>query len=512
MQGMEVRDVSKTRRAVQAVFAVLFSFCCAGIIFGFAALKPVLIREGIYRNLCEESDPAGDVCKSQDSKLNFIFTVGTTVTNAAALPIGAFLDHFGPFYTSLFGSIMFGMGNLLLGLASPTQTVDYPLIAFVFLALGGPLIFLPCFHLSNAFPGHEGFILSAVTGAFDASSLPWVVLSELNERSVVGLRGWFWGYIVIPVVIIVQQLVMGPRTPYLNAPVSNDCSPAPERQNRILGASAYTPNFPDSALESSEQTPLLEGTSAFSKVSLPRRLSFPRRFSDVSYFRPPVDGAHDLMEDEEDVRGVLWGRTARQQISTSWFLAIACFLTVHMVRINFYIQTCHRQLLVYTQDEDLATQITKAFTYLLPLGGVLGVPFIGYLLDHTRTISVIYVLGLSGLALGILTMTSQVWTQLLGIGIFALFRPLMYTFVSDYSSKVFGFETFGTVYGLANTIAGLLGLSQASLDQAVKYRFDGNYDSVNTGLLILGSLSAALLAWRVNSRRDDDRISLDRPL
>jgi len=58
------------------------------------------------------------------------------------------------------------------------------------------------------------------------------------------------------------------------------------------------------------------------------------------------------------------------------FLRLATvFLCIHMLRINFYIQSAHAQLLFYTADPQLADSLTKAFTYLLPLGGLVGIPF-----------------------------------------------------------------------------------------------------------------------------------------
>lgn len=50
------------------------------------------------------------------------------------------------------------------------------------------------------------------------------------------------------------------------------------------------------------------------------------------------------------------------------------------------------------------------------------------------------------------------------IVVLVILRPLMYTAISDYAAKTFGFQTFGTVYGLANTLSGLFGLVQWPLD------------------------------------------------
>jgi hypothetical protein len=52
----------------QVCTAVVYCFLAAGVVFGFAAIKPVLIRENVYRNLCTKSElEAGvDVCDRQE--------------------------------------------------------------------------------------------------------------------------------------------------------------------------------------------------------------------------------------------------------------------------------------------------------------------------------------------------------------------------------------------------------------------------------------------------------------
>ena len=66
-----------------------------------------------------------------------------------------------------------------------------------------------------------------------------------------------------------------------------------------------------------------------------------------------------------------------------------------------------------------------------------------------------------------------------------LYRPFYYTTVSDFAAKVFGFRTFGTVYGLIICLAGLFNFSQSGLDALLHKVFDGNPIPVN--LILLGS-------------------------
>ena len=72
-------------------------------------------------------------------------------------------------------------------------------------------------------------------------------------------------------------------------------------------------------------------------------------------------------------------------------------------------------------------------------------------------------------------------------------------FRRDYSAKVFGFATFGKVYGLIICLAGLLNFSQTALDAATHKAFHNNPIPVNMILLSLALLiGIALVAfvWR----------------
>lgn len=62
---------------------------------------------------------------------------------------------------------------------------------------------------------------------------------------------------------------------------------------------------------------------------------------------------------------------------------------------------------------------------------------------------------------------------------------------------MFGFHTFGTVYGLANSLSGLFGLTLRPLDVLTKNQLNGDYTAVNTLGLVLGALVSAILSIRI---------------
>ena len=49
-------EVPKSRRMLQVGLATAYCLLSAGVVFGYAAIKPVLIEEGVYRDLCAEDE------------------------------------------------------------------------------------------------------------------------------------------------------------------------------------------------------------------------------------------------------------------------------------------------------------------------------------------------------------------------------------------------------------------------------------------------------------------------
>lgn len=481
----EPRSRSRAVRLLQVASAVTFCLLTAGVIFGFAALKNVLVREGVYESFCDSerdkqaAHETGRACVGQDLQLNLAFTISVVVTNVGALPVGIILDTIGPQKTSLIGATLFAIGCVVMGLDHTSPKFDPFLISYILLAIGGPMIFLSSFHLCNAFPKRSGLILSSIIGAFDASSLPFVVYSTIYRKHPTSLRKWFWLYNIIPVLIFVQQLVLAPREAYVRSPAEKDEDPSEE--TALLADS-------DAANDSSSRPPLLGSDRRPSHYDS----SFSRIYGTVDAYDSTHKGsaapAGQVEQGNADpITGKLWGRSALSQIGTLWFWIPQLFLIVHMLRINYYIATVSDQVYFYTRDEALSQKLTDAFVLLLPFSGIIGIPFIGYILDARSSFTAFAVLLILGSAYGILTLLPNVPSQLIGITAFTLMRPLMYTAISDYYTKVIGIETFGTVYGTANSVSGLFTLVQYPIDYAVKKKLHGNYTPANIVMLVLGS-------------------------
>ncbi|KAF8338998.1 major facilitator superfamily domain-containing protein [Cantharellus anzutake] len=433
---------SRGLRLAQIVCAVLFWYD--------SALKPILLKKGVYRELCKaddghDNDPSY-TCIERDLKLNFMFTLAAVVSNVFALPNGVVLDWVGPQLTALLGAAIFGLGNFLFGLEVVT-----PCDGYVLLSIGGPMIFLSTFHLSNAFPRHSGLILSFIVGAFDCSSFPYLIYRTIDNIQGISIRTFFWGYILIPTLVIMEQITLGPRDSYKEDDFrETECT---VRGDFVSAADEISPLLP-------------EGTS----------------------YAGPRSPEHDDEKVHEPFTGVMAGKSVRKQLLSSYY----------WTRINYFIQTVFQQMLFYLKDHTLAQSVATSFTVLLPLGGVVGIPIIGWMLDNRGVGFASLVIFFSGILYGVLGIMPSPTMQLISIAIFVVLRPLMYTFLGDYTSKAFGSETFGTVYGLLNCIAGLFGLILRPIDVFTKNTLHGNYTVVNVLGIILGAMSAAIISWRIH--------------
>lgn len=173
-----------------------------------------------------------------------------------------------------------------------------------------------------------------------------------------------------------------------------------------------------------------------------------------------------------------------------------------MTRINYFVATIRPQYEALLRSHERAVEVNNFFDLALPLGGLISIPFVGLLLDHFSTVAVLFWLVAVTTVIGILGITPEAWAAYANICLLVLYRPFYYTAVSDYSVKVFGFKTFGTVYGAIICLSGLFNFSQSALDYLFHETFRGDPIPVNVMLMSLGLLVglAMLIYVGVQSR------------
>ena len=193
------------------------------------------------------------------------------------------------------------------------------------------------------------------------------------------------------------------------------------------------------------------------------------------------------------VWGALHGKSAREQMLSPWFILIALLTSLMMIKMNLQIATIYSQYDYMLGSEYAARQINTFFDIALPIGGVAATPFIGLLLDNVSTATMLAVLVSLITAVGVLGTLPFVWAAYCNVVFFVLLRPLYYSAMSDYAAKVFGFATFGRVYGAIICLSGLVNLVQPAIAAVTHDIFHDNPIPMNAVLAVLGFLFGGLL-------------------
>ena len=455
------------------------------MVFGYAALKPVLIDEGAYRNLCtkEELDEGLSPCYAQEIRLNLMFTAAAVATNVCALPVGAILDRYGPKVSAIIGSFLIAIGALFFAFAQRAP-FDAWLPGYIFLALGGPFAFISSFQLSNCFPDHSGLILALLTGAFDSSSALFLVFRILYEKTdgQLDTQKLFLIYLIVPVYILLVQVFVMPSASYKTV---GEIVKQAEDEIHLLDAD-------DS--ESGQQQD--EQARRERKEALEAEMT--------TLLESPTHKERTQREEQKNKRsgvwGVLHGYSAVQQIKTPWFWLITLFTLLQMTRINYFVATIRPQEEYLLHSRAKAKTVNDVFDVALPLGGVLSIPFIGAILDYTSTPAALTILVIVATVIGVLGCLPYMWAAIANICLFVIYRPFYYTAVSDYAAKVFGFQTFGKVYGLIICLAGLFNFVQSPLDAMRHEVFHNDPIPVNLILLFLALIVGGALTIYVGRK------------
>ncbi|OJJ51728.1 hypothetical protein ASPZODRAFT_127852 [Penicilliopsis zonata CBS 506.65] len=518
-------EVSKAKRIVQVFIAVVYCFLAAGVVFGFAAIKPVLIREGVYRHLCsqEELDTGALVCYGQEIRLNLMFTIAAVATNVSALPVGTILDTYGPRVCGIIGSVCLALGAVLFGFAAQLPFDGY-IPGYLFLSLGGPFVFISSFHLSNTFPARSGLILSMLTGAFDASSALFLVFRLVNEKTggAFSTTKLFSIYLTVPLFILFVQLSVMPATSYktvgelvveaetqimeevhdqVDASIPDPREGERQRNDRRMHRHSIVSQIQDLLQDSPDesspfQTPTFPGSPG--SPESPENNGGSQQQPRPAALKPKPPASQPAVG---GVWGAMHGFSALQQIQSPWFILITLFTVLQMLRINYFVASIRQQYAYLLDSPALARQINDAFDLLLPLGGLVSVPFIGTVLDSlpTRTVLALLV-GVASL-IGLLgCIPACLPAAYANLVLFVLYRPFYYTAVSDYAAKVFGFQTFGKVYGLIICLAGMGNFAQTALDTLTFKSFHRNPIPVNAALTLAACAVGVVLVIFVSVR------------
>lgn len=179
---------------------------------------------------------------------------------------------------------------------------------------------------------------------------------------------------------------------------------------------------------------------------------------------------------------------------------MATLTTVQMLRINFLVATIKAQVLCFYKGEALTTGINHVFDLALPAGGITTTPFIGLVLVNITPLQVSLLSGIS-VVIGVAGCLAWHPATYAGIALMCLYRPFFYIKVSCYCAKVFGFDSFGSVYGTLICLSGFRNILQLWMNHVIHGYFTGDPVSVSATLTGATMVCAGLLVGFVRSQK-----------
>lgn len=423
---------------VQILCAALFS----GILFGWAPFQLIMINEGLYSCSNDESGSNGgdpnetttqggsstptddDVCLSQQTNLNMLFTIATSTFTVSSLFIGMFVDHYGPTLTVIMNGIVVSSSLFLIGF-SPVKDEGLFILIALLLGLGGGIT------LTGSFP--IGFVV-------DQSHLP-IVISAINcffDASAVIFLFCYLIYVHLKISRLVIFLVFG-----------------------LIAVGLYTllailwyfvePEF-------IERKAVMLKCLPESSLTSPPEADEPSPPSSPSASYSPLN--HDASTPAVSISSI-YTKYWIHNIPTRLFIFISLYGAIQVLRVNSFFGTI-LQHLEYLGDDAHHYLYTQLFIAFLPLG-FFCLPAIDYIFKKYGFVGSFHVLNFLSIAYSIVLLIPNLPIQVITFLLFVSARALMYSLVGTYIAHMFGPLNSGKMYGAFSWVSTLANVFQYPL-------------------------------------------------
>ncbi|XP_051559998.1 equilibrative nucleobase transporter 1-like [Myxocyprinus asiaticus] len=444
MLGCEGASGMAVRYKMTLATGLLECLCFAGVVFGWASLVFVLKTDGYFSDLCiNGTDASGEIsadCSQQDETFSLVFTVASFMNNFLTLPNGFLYDHFGTMATRFLAIFLYTTGTLLVALSNEALSILlFPALSFI--AVGGILFLMTNMQVGNLFDTHRSTIITVYNGAFDSSSVIFLIIKVLYESGA-SLRFSFLFLSACNLIHLLRTLFLMPKSHI----------PYPIPKNYKYGMSCVKSN-----------------SYNVEEYEVKREQSIDRDSGVDDELLETADSLQ-LTENTE--------KASFKSCVLSWFfLWHLIWLSVMQLRHYFFIGTLNPMLnKLANQDPAIVSKYTNAFAFT-QLCGVLCAPWNGLLMDrhkrkpleqgvsereadlHSSVLSLLLT-SLQCLLFSICASVPFLPLQYLTFTLQVLNRSFLYGGNAAFLSLAFPAHHFGKLYGLVMSLSAVVSLLQ----------------------------------------------------
>ncbi|XP_057585122.1 large neutral amino acids transporter small subunit 3 [Hippopotamus amphibius kiboko] len=509
------------RRWWMACTAVLENLFFSAVLLGWSSLLIMLKNEGFYSSMCPAENTTNATqgeqhqwlsCNQQEEMLNLGFTIGSFVLSATTLPLGIFMDRFGPRPMRLIGSACFAASCTLMALASWDTKGLSPLI-FLALSLngfGGICLTFSSLTLPNMFGNLRSTFMALMIGSYVSSAITYPGIKLIYDAGVSFMVIMFtWSGLACLI--------------FLNCALNwpSEAFPSPEEVNY-------------------KEKIKLRGLALDHKVTGDRFYTYVTTVGQrLSQKAPSLEEGADIFISSQDVRGNSEKAAERfvplrKSLCSPIFLWSLLTMGVTQLRIIFYMAAMNK-MLEYTvtggqehETEDLKQRATETVEFYssvfgaMQLSCLLTCPLIGYVMDWrikdcvdtptardgmatksvrpryrkiqklTNAINAFTLTNLLLVGFGITCLINNLHLQFLTFVLHTVVRGFYHSACGGLYAAVYPSNHFGTLTGLQSLISAVFALLQQPLFMAMVGPLKGEPFWVNLGLLLFSLLGFLL--------------------
>ncbi|XP_012499426.1 PREDICTED: large neutral amino acids transporter small subunit 3 [Propithecus coquereli] len=516
------------RRWWMACTAALENLFFSAVLLGWGSLLIMLKKEGFYSSMCAVENITNSTqdeqrqwlsCDRQDEMLNVGFTIGSFVLSATTLPLGVFMDRFGPRPVRLVGSACFASSCTLMALASWDTEVLSPLI-FLALSLngfGGICLTFSSLTLPNMFGNLRSTVMALMFGSYASSAITFPGIKLIYDAGVAFVVIMFtWSGLACLIFLNCA----------LNWPI--EAFPAPEEVN-------YTKKIKLSGLALDHK---VTGDRFYTHVTIVGQR--------LSQKAPSLEEGADVFISSQDVRGTsekLPERSVpfRKSLCAPIFLWSLLTMGMTQLRVIFYMAAMNKMLeYVVTGGQEQETneqreKVAETVGFYTSIFGamqllcLLTCPFIGYVMDWrikdcvdapadgtalrdardrvaakslrpryckiqklTNAINAFTLTNFLLVGFGITCLINSLHLQFVTFILHTMVRGFFHSACGSLYAAVFPSNHFGTLTGLQSLISAVFALLQQPLFMAMVGPLKGEPFWVNLGLLLFSLLGFLL--------------------
>ena len=198
------------------ITAVLENLFFAGVIFGWANIEPVLVKEGFFSEGCVNASTPNNVtmvtkkfmkCDYQEEIFSLVFVLATSFGLLFNAIVGPALDYLG-IWTVRTVLINIAAFALLITGNGSSQVLYFTFPIFHIVGIG---LHVTNIQMSNIFHSSRNVYVASITGAFTAGSLTFLIISNLYEKYNISFEALFTVYSIIYFCLNFRTFLLTPR-------------------------------------------------------------------------------------------------------------------------------------------------------------------------------------------------------------------------------------------------------------------------------------------------------------